>query len=582
MVALHQACRAIQTGDCNAALVAGVNLIMTPAMTAIMISEGVVSKDSSSKTFDAAANGYARGEAINAVYIKSLDDAIRDGNPVHAVIRNTATNCGGHGSNLVAPNEHSQEAMIRKAYDECGLDPRDTPFVECHGTGTLIGDRVEATAVGRVFSDRGTFIGSVKPNLGHSEGASGITSLIKAVLALQHGTVPPNIKFDQPNPQIPFQEYKLTVPTRATAWPEDRPRRISVNSFGIGGSNAHTIIEAYDEASAIDKASLKAQRSSPTLLLCSANTSKSLQNNMDSYQAFVQANPQGLSDMAYTLAFRRQHLPHRAFIIAENAVTLRLSPPMKISSVPRQLIMVFSGQGAQWPRMGAGLLTSDPKFLKDVRAMDKVLQDSQHPPAWSIELELLKDPSGSNLRKAEFAQPLCTAIQIAMVNAFSRVGVCPTAVVGHSSGEIAAAYASGVLSQRLAILTSYYRGLATKEQVLRGGMAVLGMSSAEAEGFLCPGVVISCENSPDSTTISGDLDQIQRCVADIQQRRPDVLARLLQVDQAYHSCTYHEQPGDMFGDPSTDRCRSYESRCWSISFTADERICQRAKSFGQV
>ncbi|KAL9094132.1 MAG: hypothetical protein Q9165_003547 [Trypethelium subeluteriae] len=535
LAGLHQACRALQTGDCTAALVAGTNLIMGPAMTAAMTTEGILSPEGSCKTFDAEADGFARGEAINAVYLKLLDDAITDGNPIRAVIRNTASNSDGRSTSLMAPNGLSHEDMMRKVYHDCGLDPRETPFVECHGTGTATGDPVETTAVGNVFGDQGVFIGSVKPNVGHSEGASGITSLIKAVLALEHVTIPPNIKFNRPNPRIQFRAKNLKVPTEATAWPVDRPKRISVNSFGIGGANAHAIVESYTDDKNSREYSSNHQTTTPTLLLFSANTSDSLQTRINDHEAYLKAHPERLLDMAFTLAFRREHLSHRSYMIAKDNTTVDIASPLKIPLTPPSLIMVFTGQGAQWPRMGADLMNSDPGFLDDIRSMDKVLQTSIHPPAWSIELELQKDQTACNLQKAEFAQPVCTALQIALANRFLRAGVHPAAVIGHSSGEIAAAYASGKLSLRIAILAAYYRGYVTKSQISSGRMAAVGMSRDDVIPFLRDDVVIACENSPSSVTISGGSRGVDSCITDIKKRKPEVLARVLQVDQAYHS-----------------------------------------------
>jgi len=201
LVALHEACRAIQNGDACAAVVAGTSLIMTPTLTATMAAGELLSPDSSCKTFDAAANGFARAEAITAIYIKPLEDAIRDGNPIRAVIRATATNTDGKSHSLVTPNRDAQEALIRHAYRSAGLQPNETAYVECHGTGTPTGDPIETSAVGSVFGGAGVYIGSVKPNLGHSEGSSGLSSVIKCVMALENKTIPPNIKFNHPNPK---------------------------------------------------------------------------------------------------------------------------------------------------------------------------------------------------------------------------------------------------------------------------------------------------------------------------------------------------------------------------------------------
>ncbi|KAI1643511.1 thiolase-like protein [Daldinia loculata] len=240
MIALHNAVRSVQNRDCNAAIVSGSNLNMTPITTASMTQEGIMSPEGSCKTFDARADGYGRGEAVNAIYIKPLSDAIRDGNPIRAVIRNTGVNQDGQSTGLFATSIVAQEALMRKAYVDAGLDPAETAMVECHGTGTPVGDPVEAISVGNVFGQpNGIYIGSVKPNLGHSEASAGISSLMKAVLALEHKIIPPNIKFEVPNPRIPFEEKKISIPVKPMPWPKGKAYRISVNSFGIGGTNAH-------------------------------------------------------------------------------------------------------------------------------------------------------------------------------------------------------------------------------------------------------------------------------------------------------------------------------------------------------
>ena len=316
LVGLHEACLAIQRGECGSAIVGGSNLILAPGMTAFMTEKGVLSPDGSCKTFSADANGYGRGEAITAVYIKPLESAIRDGNPVRAVIRSTTTNSDGRTPGYSTPSTESQEALIRKAYElACITDFSQTAFVECHGTGTSVGDPIEANAVARVFGDSGVYIGSIKPNLGHSEGASGLSSLMKAVLALEHRTIPPNIKFSNPNPKIRFQEANLTVPLEPTSWPESRQERVSVNSFGIGGSNAHVIVDSariFNTPKPVRESRLV---SSPHLLLFSAGTAISLRKMKESFQDLVSDEPQDLQHLAYTLANRREHLAHRAFMV---------------------------------------------------------------------------------------------------------------------------------------------------------------------------------------------------------------------------------------------------------------------------
>jgi acyl transferase domain-containing protein len=529
---------ALSRGDCEGAIVGGANLIMGPGMTAAMSEQGVLSPDGSCNTFSADANGYARGEAISAIFIKPLSHAIRDGNPVRAVIRGTASNSDGKGTaaGIQVPNDVAQEALIRRTYEIAGItDFSETAFVECHGTGTPTGDPIEARAVGRVFgSTGGVYIGSVKPNLGHSEGASGLTSLIKAVMALEHRIIPPNIKFNEPNPDIPWSSCGLLVPTDPMPWPEQRKERISVNSFGIGGTNAHVVLDSAHSYGLLPAP--KRPMTSPELLVYSANTADSLGKMIITYKTWIRNNPDRISDLAFTLGKRREHLPHRAFSVASLIGSLTTSLPSKSGNSPN-VVMVFTGQGAQWPQMGRCMLLSSsyPVFRKRIQSLDAHLKSLRDAPEWSIEKELQKPAEDSKIGTAELSQPLCTAIQLALVDTFSWAGVLPTAVVGHSSGEIAAAYATGAISASEAITIAFYRGLAARLQSKRGAMAAIGMGSEEVQEYLVPGVIVACDNSPKSVTLAGDAELVELVVPRIQEAQPGVLSRLLQVDKAYHS-----------------------------------------------
>ncbi|KAF7513296.1 hypothetical protein GJ744_009717 [Endocarpon pusillum] len=536
LVALHEACTAIARGDCEGAIVGGVNLIMTPSATMSMTEQNVLSKDGSCMSFSAEANGYARGEAVTAVFIKSLDDALRDGNPVRAVIRGSATNHDGKTPGMSFPSSDAQEALMRRAYQVAGIDNlSQTGYVECHGTGTPIGDPIETKAVARVFGDRGIHIGSIKPNLGHTEGASGLLSVIKTVLALQNATIPPNIKFLTPNPAIPFASGKLTVPIEPTPWPKDRLKRASVNSFGVGGTNAHVILDSaiyYDHKSARTSSS-----DGPQLLLFSANSPKALSRSIDNYRDYIEKSPGCIPDLAYTLSNRREHLSHRAFAIANQGIMGAASAGIKTGRAP-VLVMVFTGQGAQWSQMGLKLLNSSPIFLDTVRRLDNYLQAmSSYIPQWTLEEELRKPNNKARIDAAEFSQPLTTAIQVALLDTLALMDIRPDAVVGHSSGEIAAAYAAGALTAKEAILVAAYRGAAAAAQKRSGAMAAIGMSWQETEKYLVPNVTIACDNSSSSVTISGDTDAVEAVIARIRKSQLNVLARKLQVNKAYHS--YH-------------------------------------------
>ena len=575
LIGLHEACVAIRNGDCSAALVGGCNLLWSPDTMSDMSEQGVLSLNSSCRTFDADADGYARGEAINMIYIKPLSAAIKDKNPVRAIIRGSATNADGKTAGLSLPSSSSQEEMIRKAYHAAGIPESDinrTAFVECHGTSTPTGDPIEALAVGNVFGNSGVYIGSVKPNVGHSEGASGITSIIKAVLALENRIIPPNIKFKTPNPKIAFVEKDLKVPVDCVTWPEDKLERISVNSFGIGGANAHVILESAAgyassqetlcgnssrkehcthaveishkkspdvtslerEISPLDPDSTGSLESSK-LILITANTSESLQKQIQNLQVYGLTNSESIDDISYTLACRREHLAHRAFAVVQD-MSVHPYPGVSIAGIPpSRLAMIFTGQGAQWPRMGVELLRSNAAFAFSIENMDRELSNLPVPPSWSIREELAKGIDSSNLDQAAISQPLCTAIQVALVDALADLAIRPHSVLGHSSGEIAAAYAAGRISRRAAIIIAYYRGIVSQAVTRSGAMAAIGLSWDEVAAHLPRGAVLACNNSPANVTISGDKTAVQEAVEAIQNRNPEAFVRMLKVNKAYHS-----------------------------------------------
>ncbi|KAK5997537.1 Highly reducing polyketide synthase gloL [Cladobotryum mycophilum] len=609
MTGLHLACQALQNGECPAAIVAGSSLILGPSMTQDMTAQGVLSPDGTCKTFDAAADGFARAEGFNAILIKPLEDAIRDNDPIRAVIRSTSANSDGRLSSIGAPSAEAQVQMIQHAYSIAGIDDlSQTAFVECHGTGTMVGDPIEATAVGEAFGDaaRTVYIGSVKPNLGHTEGASGLTSVIKAVLALENEIIPPNINFSTPNPKIPFEKYNLKVPVEPIPWPTDRHCRVSVNSFGIGGANAHVILDSaasfgiprrfktastgakssgsdrgnesnasnamsYDGTNgvAIGDSNTDAAKPSepicdehlhkysndtngvvnspeapqgvdehrPTLLVLSATSESSLKARAADIERYIEARASSVDAIAHTLGTRRIHLPHRAFAIMDGTdEPPRFTSFRKPSGSLADIVFTFTGQGAQWAGMGGDLCHWMPSFLSDIREMDRALSTLSIPPEWKIEDLLCSETDSEIISKAELAQPLSTALQISLARLLINCGIKPSAVVGHSSGEIAAAFVAGALTLDEAIICSYQRGLIMKRAELPAGrMAAVGLSCKEVSPFLVEGVRIACENSPKSVTLSGDAEAVEKVVKAIKDGNKDTFVRLLHVEVAYHS-----------------------------------------------
>ncbi|GKZ40786.1 type I Iterative Polyketide synthase (PKS) [Aspergillus brasiliensis] len=507
LVALHLAIQALRNGDCESAIVAGTNLIQSPIWTVAISEEGALSPDGNCKTFDASANGYARAEGINAIYIKKLDDALRAKDPIRSIIRGTSVSSDGRTIGFSTPSAASQERLIRATYRQAGIaDISETPYVECHGTGTAVGDPTEVQAICDALGTNGTIIGAIKPNLGHAEAASGLS--------------------------IPFQASRLQVPTEVLPWPANRKERASVNGFGIGGVNAHAILET---ATSYTQQELPEQTDdeSPRLLVISANTMNALRDRLDLLQTYLQNTSHSISDIAYTLGERREHLKFRAYQVMEGKKTLKASDGTKVATEVPKLVFVFTGQGAQWAGMGAELMKSSPQFRASIELMDQALATLPHPPAWTIQEQITS--STSNIDEAEFSQPLTTAFQVGILSTLQAWGVRPDVVVGHSSGEIAAAYAAGSLTMEQAIIAAYYRGVVAKESTRDGCMAALGMGKEAFLPYATAGVTVACENSPESITISGDTQQVENTLARIREAEPGVFCRRLRVKIAYHS-----------------------------------------------
>ncbi|EFQ25774.1 KR domain-containing protein [Colletotrichum graminicola M1.001] len=571
LVALDMACHSLRAGECSAAVVLGVNLITCPLMTLLYTAQGLLSPSGICKTFDAAADGYGRGEAVNAVFLRRISDAKRTGDPIRALVRASATGHDGRKSGQLKPDTMGQEVLIRKAYALAGIPDSqfgETAWIECHGTGTAVGDPIELRSVANIFGQQGIIVGSVKPNVGHSEGAAGLTGLIKAVLSLEHGIIPPNIFFDTPNPLIPWADARLQVPVDALPWPTGRRKRVSVNSFGVGGSNAHVILEAASTGRPKSNPRPPGQVKSHVLLF-SATHQWSLQKQILRHRDYLLLRMSSaaqhhdvnslLSDMAYTLGCRRRHFSLRTYAIVrghqeptDNQDGSKLKPADELLSFneaghssqlqdntpPPRVAFVFTGQGAQSARMGYELLRDNKVFADSIHYLDQcltALPDSLSP-EWTLFDELSRAASASRLHETKYSLPCCIAIQISLVNVYRAWGVLPVAVVGHSSGEVASAYAAGVLSARKAIIIAYLRGMVMSEATVQpGAMAAVGLGPEETARFLAPGAVVACENSPSSTTVSGDTDSVQETLRKVSEADPQIRCHKLKVATAFHS-----------------------------------------------
>ncbi|OJJ70374.1 hypothetical protein ASPBRDRAFT_155129 [Aspergillus brasiliensis CBS 101740] len=569
LVALHLACQSLRTGEASMAIAAGVNVILCHEFMSTMTMMKFLSPNGRCRTFDKDADGYARGEAIGCLVLKPLKDAVRDGDHLYAVIRGSGSNQDGRTAGITLPNGSAQESLVRRVYQMAGLCPMDTEFVEAHGTGTQAGDPIEAEALARVFgpgrtASRPLRIGSIKTNVGHLEGTSGVAGIIKAVLMLENRMFLPNRNFDNINPRILLDEWKLKVQLECQPWDTPGPHRVSVNSFGYGGSNAHVILEDawgyMSDRGLVELAGRSMSRGAgdddkgpePRLArvyMLSAFSEGSLKEYGRHLRAYLlgkgpKATDDFMNSFAYTLNERRTAHLYRVAILGTTAteVSEALQPvTARIYQASRRpnIGFVFTGQGAQWYGMGKGLMALYPIFRQSVHRLDAYMATVQAP--FRI-AELLEAPHEIQLNHPVLSQTLCSALQIALVDLLSAWGIQPDSVTGHSSGEVAAAYAVGALTMEDAISVAYYRGVAVSDLCAhdkrpKGAMLALGMPAENAQSYIdqleTGKAFVACINSPTSVTISGDLLAIEEIEEAV--RHKEVFSRRLAVEVAYHS-----------------------------------------------
>ncbi|KAI0396107.1 polyketide synthase [Xylariaceae sp. FL0594] len=551
---LHTAVRAVQAGDCEGAIVAGVNLIISPEQHLGTSKAGVLSPTSTCHTFDISADGYGRAEAVNAVYIRRLSHAVSNGDKIWAVIRGIAVNDNGRTPGISQPSAVLQEAVIRKAYSEAGVGFDGTDYVECHGTGTAIGDPIEVDAIASCFCPREEgplWIGSVKTNLGHSEAASGLTSIIKVALAFEKGAIPPTFGVQSLNPKLQLETRNMRVVTSLQDWPR-KLRRASVNAFGFGGANAHVILEA--PRSYLNTLPQTPQLSYPVesatfVLPVSAHSKQSLEARVQQISELVsRCDDRTFSRVAFTLTARRSHLRRRDYVLvkrmAESEYSVvgcqALEPPDVTQASTLPFAFIFTGQGAQYAEMAKDLLSSSKTFARTISELDSVLHSlSQHAPDWTLAQTIMDPPEISQVDSVIRAQPLCTAVQIGLVRVLADWDITPVCVVGHSSGEIAAAYAAGLLTASQATIVAYYRGYAVTQLSSPGLMIAAGLGPDDAqllirEKNLNGHVHIGCVNASNSVTLTGSHDEVVALEEAILSQRKFV-RRLDTGGRAYHS-----------------------------------------------
>jgi acyl transferase domain-containing protein/NADP-dependent 3-hydroxy acid dehydrogenase YdfG/acyl carrier protein len=558
LVAVHLACQSLWRGESELALAGGANAILEPFITIAYSQSQMMAPDGRCKFGDARADGYVRSDGAGVVVLKPLSRALADGDPIYATIVGSAvTNDGQSSGHLTTPGLAGQEEMLRRAYLDAGISPGSVDYVEAHGTGTRAGDPVELNALGEVLSvgrpvDHPCRVGSVKTNIGHTEGAAGIAGLIKAALSLEHEAIPPSLNFESPNPDIPWSSLPLVVPRTLEAWPRTvEPRTAGVSSFGIAGTNAHIVLR---EAPVVERASIEV--GSPLLLPISARDPGALKAVVAAYQSLLSTGDEAAATtVCRAAAVRRGHHGHRcAFAAADRNVLLqqmeafgRGEPAAGVSSGRAQaapkVVFVFPGQGSQWLGMGTELLGREPVFRREIEACDAAIREEA---GWSLIEELGAPAASSRLGEIDVVQPSLFAIEVALAALWRSWGFEPHAVIGHSMGELAAAYVAGVLSLPDAVAVICRRSRLLKRASGQGAMAVVELSIDEANEALRGRerlLSVAVSNSARSTVISGVPGELDALIAELEAR--EVFCRRIKVDVASHSPQMDALTGDL-------------------------------------
>jgi len=558
--ALHLACASLRRGECEVALVGGVNILLSPVVTMCLTKAGMMSPDGRCKAFDSRANGYVRADGAGLLVLKPMSKAIADGDDIYAVVRGTASNQDGRSSGIAAPNGEAQQRVVLAACKDAGVSPGELDYVEAHGTGTGVGDPIEVKALGAVLSigrpdGSKCAIGSVKTNIGHAEAAAGVASLIKVAMILKHRKLPPSLHFRTPNPLIPFDQLPIRVQAILGELPDKgAPLLVGVNGFGVGGTNVHAILEEAPErdaamdVSGADESEREPGR--PWLLPLSARSLASLKAGAERLAAFLEGEgaQRPLAGIGHTLALRRSHMNHRLGVVAPTREALAAAlrayaetgshPVASYAHVPARrespkLAFVFSGQGSQWWAMGRRLLEREPVFRQTIERCDALLRPFS---GWSLLEELRAPEAHSRLGETAYAQPAIFSLQVATADLWRSWGVVPDAVVGHSVGEVAAACVSGALTLEDAAELIAHRARIMQQATGLGCMVSVELSPEEIDAEIAgyrDQLSVAAVNSPRSVVLSGEAAAMDEVVARLQAR--GVVAVRLPVNYAFHS-----------------------------------------------
>ncbi|MFD7707409.1 type I polyketide synthase [Streptomyces sp. NPDC059786] len=543
LVAVHLACRSLANGEADTAIAGGVNVLAAPELSVFMSKVQALSPTGRCKPFAADADGIVRGEGCGVVVLKRLDDAVADGDRVLAVVRGSAFNHDGRSAGLTVPNASAQEALLREALTRAGAAPGEVAYVETHGTGTPLGDPIEAYALSQVFGPgrepgRKLHIGSHKANFGHTDAAAGVAALIKTVLTARHRLVPPQLHLSSPNPVIPWADGPLSISAGAVPLDATDDTLLGVSAFGLSGTNAHVLVSAPAETAPEESAD---DTDGPRVLLLSGSTQAALRERARDLAGALDGEPP-LGDVLHTAAVRRTHHEARATVIGADAGELRASLQELAAGEPdertltgtaeprrrHRTVFVFSGQGSQWRGMGLDLWAREPVAAAHFERSDAVLRAAGLPG--------LRELFEGDLAATELAQPAVVALQLALAEVWRARGVEPTDVVGHSLGEISAACFTGALDLRTALDLAVRRGRVMSAAAGTGRMLAVALAEEEAARAAAGtgrAVTVATVNGPNATVLAGSEEDLTAIASLLRER--SVTARFVPGDYAFHS-----------------------------------------------
>ena len=556
LVGVHLACQSLRNRESRMAIAGGVNLMLLAEAPIILSRMRALAADGRCKTFDASADGYGRGEGCGIVVLKRLSDAVADGDRILALIRGSAINHDGSSSGLTVPNGLAQQKVIRAALANGKVTSEEVSYVEVHGTGTALGDPIEVEALDAVFGkgrspDKPLTIGSVKTNIGHLEAAAGVAGLIKVVLAMQHREIPPNLHFQTPNPSIPWDNLAVEIPTELTPWigSENQPRMAGVSSFGMGGTNAHVILEEAPQEVA---ANLQpANDCSSGVLTLSAKTETALKALAEKYRQLLADNPTiSLTDLCGTANTRRSHFNHRLAVTASSLSELELSLKEFLedrssanlttgsvsSSSKSKIAFLFTGQGSQYPNMGKQLYDTQPVFRQILEKCQEILLPYLDKPLLEVIYTSIEEESEQLINQTQYTQSALFALEYALAQLWLSFGVRPQMVMGHSVGEYVAATIAGVFSLESALRLIAHRGKLMEQLPAGGGMVAVFASPEQLTEIVADygdSIAIAAINGTHNTVLSGTLEAIENILPALTAR--EIEFRQLKVSHAFHS-----------------------------------------------